>query len=58
MIDTVMLIYRHWTIMAYSEKLSDIIALEESEVHYTNISHYNSLYYERKSRAFTEVLRN
>ena len=30
-IPTVMLIYRHWVIMAYSEK-SDIIVLEKSEV--------------------------
>ena len=33
---TVMLIYRQWAIMAYSENLSDIIALGKCEVHYTN----------------------
>ena len=32
---TVMLIYKHWAIMAYSEELSDIIALGKCEVHYT-----------------------
>ena len=31
---TVMLIYRHWAIIAYSENLSDIIALGRCEVHY------------------------
>ena len=30
-----MLIYRHWAIMAHSEKLSDIIALGKYDVHYT-----------------------
>ena len=32
---TVMLIYRYWVIMAYSEKWSDIIALGKREVYYT-----------------------
>ena len=32
---TVLLIYRHWVIMAYSEKLSDIIIFEKCEVYYT-----------------------
>ena len=32
---TVMLIYGHLAIMAYTEKLSDIIALGKCEVHYT-----------------------
>ena len=30
-----MLIYRHWVILAYSEKLSDIIVLEKCEVYST-----------------------
>ena len=29
---TKMIIYRHWVIMAYSEKMSDIIVLEKCEV--------------------------
>ena len=32
---TVMLIYRHWVIIAYSEKMSGIIVLEELEVYST-----------------------
>ena len=32
---TVMLIYGHWVIMAYSEKLSDIIVWEKCEVYAT-----------------------
>ena len=32
---TVMLIYRHWVIMTYSEKLSDIIVLKKCEVYST-----------------------
>ena len=31
----VMLIYRHWVIMTYSEILSDIIVLEKCEVYST-----------------------
>ena len=34
-IQTLMLINRHWVIMAYSEKLSDIIDLEKCEVYST-----------------------
>ena len=32
---TAMLIYRHWVIMAYSEKLADIMVLEKCEVYST-----------------------
>ena len=32
---TVMLIYRHWAILAYSVKLSDIIALGKCESQYS-----------------------
>ena len=32
---TVMLIYGHWVIMTYSDKLSDIIVLEKCEVYST-----------------------
>ena len=32
---TAMLIYRHWVIMAYREKLSDIIVLGKCEVYST-----------------------
>ena len=32
---TVMLIYKHWVIMTYSEKLSDIKALGKWEVYHT-----------------------
>ena len=32
---TVMLIYRHWVIMAYSNKMSDIIVLKKCEVYST-----------------------
>ena len=37
---TVMLIYRHWVIMAYRAKLSDILVLEKCEVylHKANIA--------------------
>ena len=38
---TVMLIYRHWVIIAFSEKLSDIIILGKCEVYptkYPNIT--------------------
>ena len=35
---TVILIYRRWVFMAYSEKLSDIIALGICEVYYTKKS--------------------
>ena len=34
-IQTLMLINKHWVIMAYSEKLSDIIDLEKCEVYST-----------------------
>ena len=33
--DTAMLIYRHWAIRVYSEKLLNIIALRKCEDHYT-----------------------
>ena len=36
---TVMLIYRHWVIMAYCEKLADIIVFEKCEVYSTQKSH-------------------
>ena len=38
-----MLIYRHWAIMVYSEKLLNIIALMKCEDYHYNM-HYNCLY--------------
>ena len=35
MLITVMLIYRYWVIMSYSENLSDITDLGKCEVYYT-----------------------
>ena len=53
---TVMLIYRHWVIMAFNDKLTDIIAFGKCKVQYIKkpiqLLPHNGQY---KSRAITQV---
>ena len=56
-LDTVMLIYRHWAVMANSEKLSDKIALGKCEVHYKKSQYSFCIIIAcSKLRAITQVL--